>query len=74
MGSVGVAPNTLDLSTILRCVTTFTPRPLYFRGKSPDTHSNRASAEYYSLNKNVHSTMLFDYITRSEQKALLQMI
>jgi hypothetical protein len=35
LGSGGVAPLILDLGTTWRWVVNFTPRPLYFQGKSP---------------------------------------
>jgi hypothetical protein len=34
-GSVGIAPRIFDLGTRWRSVVSFTPRPLYARGKSP---------------------------------------
>jgi hypothetical protein len=37
-GSGGIAPRILDLSTRWRWVVSFTPRPLYPRGREPGTH------------------------------------
>jgi hypothetical protein len=35
LGSGGITPRILDLSTRLRWAVSFTPRPLYLQGKSP---------------------------------------
>jgi len=37
-GSGGIAPCVLDLGTRWRWVVSFTPRPLYPKGRNPDTH------------------------------------
>jgi hypothetical protein len=47
--SGGTAPHILNLGTSWRWVVSFTPRPLYLRGKSPQYHLYRSSGGLQSL-------------------------